>query len=153
MGGYLTKVRWASMSYFIEASLYFRAYDFNCRCGLRVYFFSSFTGARSTAPSRKRQSPLKPRMPGYQGSFLNILAQPSSSFSSSFHVLRLLSSCLCLRATEVFGEHHVNLSDDSLAVGITSLKDVFLTSTPRRKLTKGTYMTTKTCVFFVYFKK
>jgi len=114
-----------------------------------VYFFSSFTGARSTAPSRKRQSPLKPRMPGYQGSFLNILAQPSSSFSSSFHVLRLLSSCLCLRAAEVFGEHHVNLSDDSLAVGITSLKDVLLTSTPRRKLTKGTYMATKICSFCI----
>lgn len=69
-------------SYFIEARLYFRAYDFNCRCGLRLYFFSSFTGARSTAPSRKRQSPLKPGMPACQ--------VPSSTFSVSRRLLLLL---------------------------------------------------------------
>lgn len=63
------------MSYFIEARLYFRAYDFNCRCGLRLYFFSSFTGARSTAPSRKRQSPAK----ALQRPLVRSLPQPSPS--------------------------------------------------------------------------
>lgn len=73
-------------SYFIEARLYFRAYDFNCRCGLRLYFFSSFTGARSTALSRKRQSPLKPGMPA----LARFLPQPSLLAIAFFFFFLLL---------------------------------------------------------------
>lgn len=59
----------------------------------------------------------KPRMPDCQGSFLSLPSRlptlSSSPSSSSFHFPRLLS-----RPAFAFGEHHVNLSDDSLAVGV-----------------------------------
>lgn len=102
------KVGARQTSYFIEARLYFRAYDFNCRCGLRLYFFPSFTGARSTAPSRKRQSPLKPRTPACQVPsstfFFVFLPRPLTDRYSAFaRPLRALSGAplartpLCVR--------------------------------------------------------
>ena len=69
-------------SYFIETSLYFRAYDFNCRCKLCLYFFLSFTGARSTTLSRKCQSSLLPCMldPTIFGCLLNLFRFSSFYF-------------------------------------------------------------------------
>lgn len=73
-----------------------------------LVFLFNFTDAKSTVPSRKHQSLLKPR--------IGFLPFPLSHRLFLLHFLRLFLSCFCLQAA--FNEHYVNLSNNFLAIGI-----------------------------------
>lgn len=99
-----------------------------------MYFFLSFTDVRSTAPGRKRQSPLKPRTAACQVpsltfffAFLHVPCPPTASS----HVEPLRARCLLQDPEKLAGFEvlHSLLSQ--------SLKEQFLFSSSSRPLLRG----------------